>query len=243
MTKIEWTERVWNPVTGCTKMSEACDNCYASVMARRLKGMGQEKYKNGFGVTIHPEALNEPDNWRKPCMVFVCSMGDLFHHKVPSYFIEQVMEVVARNPHITFQILTKRSERMSIFFETYTPPKNAWLGVTCESSAYYRRIDSLRGIKNASVRFVSAEPLLGNMPDIDLDGIDWVITGGESGASARKTDPHYFRSLRDAVLATHRTKFFFKQWGAWGPDGKKRSKYANGSTIDGEEWKDYPQIK
>lgn len=239
-TKIEWTEKSWNPVTGCTKVSEACANCYAAVMTRRLKGMGQKKYANGFEVTTHPEALSEPDRWRKPCMVFVCSMGDLFHKDVPTDFLEQVMDVIERNPHITFQILTKRSRRMAEFFTTHKPPKNAWLGVTCESHLHYDRVKDLQTIKDATVRFISAEPLLDNMPDIDLADIDWVITGGESGASARKPDIQHFRSLRDAVLASPRARFFFKQWGAWGPDGVKRSKYENSHTLDGKEWHEYP---
>lgn len=240
-TKIEWTEKVWNPVTGCTKVSEACRNCYAEVMARRLSGMPgtKEKYRNGFTPTIHPECLNEPYEWKKPCIVFVVSMGDLFHEEVPLSFIDKVMNIIEDNPQHTFQVLTKRAERMAEFF-TYQReiPKNVWLGVTCESSRHYDRIFQLRRVF-ATVRFLSCEPLLGNMPDIDLNGIDWVITGGESGVNARRTDPHWFRSLRDATLAAHKA-FFFKQWGAYGEDGIKRSKYKNGSLLDGEEWKMMP---
>jgi protein gp37 len=243
MTKIEWTEKVWNPVTGCTKVSEACKNCYAEVMARRLQRMpgSADKYRNGFNVTIHVGCLGEPLEWKKPSMVFVCSMGDLFHKDVSFDFIDMVMNVIRECPQHTFQILTKRPERMAEYFNDLRGvPKNVWLGTTCESSKHYDRIDHLRRIKSAPVRFISCEPLLDNMPDIDLDRIDWVITGGESGACARPTDPHWFRSLRDAVLATHRVKFFFKQWGAWGEDGVKRSKYKNGSVLDGETWKEYP---
>ena len=245
MTKIEWTERTWNPVTGCTKVSEACQNCYAEVMARRLQKMpgSAEKYRNGFQVTLHPECLTEPLTWKQPQMVFVVSMGDLFHQDVPFDFIDNVLQVIRQTPQHTYQLLTKRPERMANYFQTrHGAPLNCWLGTTCESSQHYDRIDHLRAVPGGAVKFVSCEPLLDNMPDIDLDRIDWVITGGESGARARRTDPHWFRSLRNAVLATHRVAFFFKQWGAWGEDGVKRSKYENGSTLDGEEWKEYPEI-
>ena len=244
-TKIEWTEKVWNPVTGCTKVSEACRNCYAEVMARRLSGMpgSKEKYKNGFNPTIHPDCLNEPYSWKKPTMCFVVSMGDLFHKQVPIEFIDSVFDVIENTPQHPYQVLTKRAMRMAWYFSQHRQiPKNVWLGVTCEDSKYYDRICHLRGVKDATVKFISCEPLLGNMPDIDLNGIDWVITGGESGSKARQTDPNWFRSLRDATLAAHKA-FFFKQWGAWGEDGVKRSKYKNGSLLDGEEWKMMPGDK
>lgn len=242
MSKIEWTEKTWNPVTGCTKISEACENCYAEVMAKRLSGMpaSKEKYRNGFKLTIHPEALEEPYKWKKPSMVFVCSMGDLFHKDVPTSFIDSVIKVIEDNPQHTFQLLTKRAKRMfQFFYESGREiPKNCWLGVTCESGKHKERIDYLR-LLEAPVRFVSCEPLLGNMNGIDLDGIDWVITGGESGVNARRTPADWFRGLRDACRRWN-TPFFFKQWGAWGEDGVKRSKYKNGSILDGKEWKQYP---
>lgn len=242
MSKIEWTEKTWNPVTGCTKISEACENCYAEVMAKRLSGMpaSKEKYRNGFKLTIHPEALEEPYKWKKPSMVFVCSMGDLFHKDVPTSFIDSVIKVIEDNPQHTFQLLTKRAKRMFLFFyeSGREIPKNCWLGVTCESGKHKERVDYLR-LLEAPVRFVSCEPLLGNMNDIDLDGIDWVITGGESGVNARRTPADWFRGLRDACRRWN-TPFFFKQWGAWGADGVKRSKYKNGSLLDGKEWKQYP---
>ena len=245
MSKIEWTEKTWNPVTGCTKISEACENCYAEVMAKRLSGMpaSKEKYRNGFKLTIHPEALEEPYKWKKPSMVFVCSMGDLFHKDVPTSFIESVIKVIEDNPQHTFQLLTKRAKRMfQFFYESGREiPKNCWLGVTCESGKHKERVDYLR-LLEASVRFVSCEPLLDNMNDIDLDGIDWVITGGESGVNARRTPADWFRGLRDACRRWN-TPFFFKQWGAWGADGVKRSKYKNGSLLDGKEWKQYPVIR
>lgn len=243
-TKIEWTEKTWNPVTGCTHVSAACQNCYARVMAKRLSGMpgGKNKYKNGFKLTLHPECLNEPYSWKKPTMCFVVSMGDLFHEEVPLSFIDKVMNVIEDNPQHTFQVLTKRAERMADYF-TYEReiPKNIWLGVTCENSQYYDRIFHLRRIF-ATVRFISCEPLLGDMADINLTNIDWVITGGESGVNARRTPADWFRNLRERCIETE-TPFFFKQWGAWGEDGIKRSKYKNGSLLDGIEWKMMPGDK
>ena len=244
MTKIEWTEKTWNPVSGCTKISEACQNCYAEVMARRLQGNHIRGYEQGFKVTLHPERLEEPLTWKKPTMVFVVSMGDLFHQDVPFAFIDNIMQVIRQTPQHTYQLLTKRPDRMANYFQTrHGAPPNCWLGTTCENSRHYDRIDHLRAVPGGAVKFISCEPLLDNMPDIDLDRIDWVITGGESGACARPTNPRWFRSLRNAVLATHRVRFFFKQWGAWGEDGVKRSKYKNGATLDGEEWKEYPEGK
>lgn len=244
MSKIEWTEKTWNPVTGCTKISQACANCYAEVMAKRLSSIPatKEKYKNGFKPTIHLESLEEPLKWKKPSTVFVCSMGDLFHEDVPFEYIDKVMDVIRNTPQHTYQILTKRASRLDIYFDEYhhgAPPKNVWLGVTCESSGNYIRVDILRGIKDASVKFLSCEPLLGDLSDINLDGIDWVITGGESGLCARRTLIEWFRGLRDACLRWN-TPFFFKQWGAWGEDGVKRSKYKNGHLLDGEEYRMMP---
>lgn len=241
-TKIEWTGRTWNPCSGCSKVSEACRNCYAEVMAKRLSGMpgSKEKYKNGFEPTLHPECLNEPLSWRKPSMVFVVSMGDLFHKSVPFEFIDKVIDVIEATPKHTYQILTKRAQRMATYFADHRHiPKNVWLGVTCENAKYYDRVNHLRGVKEATVRFLSCEPLLGDMPDINLKGIDWVITGGESGVNARRTPTDWFRNLRDRCIETE-TPFFFKQWGAWGEDGIKRSKYKNGSLLDGKEWKQMP---
>ena len=244
MTKIEWTERTWNPVTGCTKVSEACQNCYAEVMARRLQKMpgSAEKYRNGFQVTLHPECLTEPLTWKQPQMVFVVSMGDLFHRDVPFDYIDRVMEVIENCPHHTFQLLTKRAYRMFDYFCNWRKkevPQNVWLGVTCERGKYKERIDLLTLI-DAPVRFLSCEPLLGDMADINLDGIDWVITGGESGPCARRTPIEWFRGLRDACRRWN-VPFFFKQWGTWGADGIKRSKKENGSILDGETFKEYPR--
>ena len=241
-TKIEWTERTWNPVTGCTKVSEACQNCYAEVMARRLQGNHIRGYENGFKVNLHHDRLCEPLSWKKPQMVFVVSMGDLFHQDVPFTFIDNIMQVIRQTPQHTYQLLTKRPYAMMNYFQTrHGAPMNCWLGTTCESSRHYDRIDDLIAVPGGSVKFLSCEPLLDNMQDINLQGIDWVITGGESGSRARRTDPDWFRSLRDACLRRD-VPFFFKQWGAWGEDGVRRSKYANGSLLDDTEWKQYPRI-
>jgi protein gp37 len=244
-TKIEWTQKVWNPVTGCTKVSEACQNCYAEVMARRLQKMpgSAVKYRNGFQPTIHVSSLGEPLEWKKPSMVFVCSMGDLFHKDVSFDFIDMVMNVIRECPQHSFQILTKRPERMAEYFNPLRGvPENVWLGTTCENSKHYDRIDALRSIEAPNVKFLSCEPLLGPMNDINLWCIDWVITGGESGACARRTPVEWFRGLRDACLRWN-TSFFFKQWGAWNQEGVKQSKYKNGSLLDGVEWKQYPKLK
>lgn len=242
-TKIQWTEKTWNPVTGCSKVSEACKNCYAEVMARRLQKMpaSAEKYKNVFNVTLHPECLDEPYKWKKPSMVFVVSMGDLFHKEVSFNYIMRVMATISETPQHTYQLLTKRTYRMKEYAQMFGFPKNVWLGTTCENANHYDRIDILRSIKCDNVKFISCEPLLGNMSDINLTGIDWVITGGESGVGARPTDVSWFRCLRNRCVETN-TPFFFKQWGAWGEDGVKRSKYANGSLLDGVEWKQYPKL-
>lgn len=241
MSKIEWTNKTWNPVTGCTKMSEACQNCYAEVMAKRLQAMpgSKEKYKDGFKVTLHPDCLDEPLHWSKPRMVFVVSMGDLFHKDVPYEYIDKVMDVISNTPDHTYQILTKRANRMWEYFSMRSVPQNVWLGVTCESGKYYDRIAWLRRIQGVKVKFLSCEPLLGNISDINLNGINWVIAGGESGSRARQTPAVWFRGLRDRCQRCN-VPFFFKQWGAWGEGGIKRSKYANGSLLDGKEWKQYP---
>lgn len=238
-TKIEWTDKTWQPMHGCTKVSSACTNCYAEVMARRLQGNHVRSYENGFKPTLNPDVLNEPYKWKKPCMVFVCSMGDLFHEDVPFEYISKVMKVIRENPQHTFQLLTKRAKRMFFYFAHNRVPRNVWLGVTCESFNYYGRIDYLRKIHTAPVRFISCEPLRGFLTDIDLDGIDWVITGGESGPRASRTPADCFRALRDRCIEAN-VPFFFKQWGTWGEDGIRRNKKDNGCLLDGREWKQYP---
>lgn len=230
--KIEWTDKTWNPVTGCTKQSAGCAHCYAEVMARRLKGMGQVKYKNAFKLTIHPEDLDEPKKWTKAHNIFVCSMGDLFHKDVPFEFIDKVMQTIRETPRHRYQILTKRAERMQEYFQTREVPQNAWLGVTVEVQSSRFRIDCLRNLP-APVRFLSCEPLLEDLGEMNLQGINWVITGGESGMQARPMQEAWVlnikRQAEDAGAA-----FFFKQWGTWGQDGVKRNKHANGKLLQGE---------
>lgn len=230
--KIEWTDKTWNPVTGCTKQSAGCTHCYAEVMARRLKGMGQVKYKNAFKLTIHPEDLDEPKKWTKAHNIFVCSMGDLFHKDVPFEFIDRVMQTICETPRHRYQILTKRAERMQEYFQTREVPQNAWLGVTVEVQSSRFRIDCLRDLP-APVRFLSCEPLLEDLGEMNLQGINWVITGGESGMQARPMQEAWVlnikRQAEDAGAA-----FFFKQWGTWGQDGVKRNKHANGKLLQGE---------
>lgn len=230
--KIEWTDKTWNPVTGCTKQSAGCAHCYAEVMARRLKGMGQVKYKNAFKLTIHPEDLDEPRKWTKAHNIFVCSMGDLFHKDVPFEFIDKVMQTIRETPRHRYQILTKRAERMQEYFQTREVPQNAWLGVTVEVQSSRFRIDCLRNLP-APVRFLSCEPLLEDLGEMNLQGINWVITGGESGMQARPMQEAWVlnikRQAEDAGAA-----FFFKQWGTWGQDGVKRNKHANGKLLQGE---------
>ncbi len=231
--RIEWTEMTWNPVTGCTKLSAGCQNCYAAVMAKRLKAMGQANYRNGFRVTCHPATLSAPLHWRKPQLVFVNSMSDLFHADVSEDFIQRVFDVMTQAGKHTFQVLTKRAERLAALAPRLPWPTNIWAGVTVENAAYTHRIDFLRAVP-AAVRFLSLEPLLGPIPNIDLDGIHWVIVGGESGPNCRPMDKDWVRSLRDQCLAA-KVPFFFKQWG--GPNHMKKK---NGSVLDGRVWKDRP---
>lgn len=231
-TKIEWTDRTWNPVTGCTKLSTGCTHCYAEKMAQRLKSMGVKKYENGFQLTLHEYTLDEPLNWRQPHTIFVCSMADLFHENVPFYFIDKVMDTIRRTKYHRYQILTKRAARMSTYFAENKIPENVWLGVTVEAPSEIERIDYLRQLK-ASIRFLSCEPLVENLGMIDLTDIDWVIVGGESGVQARPMKPEWVRSIMQQA-DEQEVAFFFKQWGTWGSDGVKRNKKANGKVIDGK---------
>lgn len=241
-TKIEWTERVWNPVTGCTRQSAGCVHCYAETMARRLKAMGIAKYRNGFEVTLHPETLAEPLGWKRGCNIFVCSMGDLFHKDVPFEFVDRVMETIRRAPQHRFQILTKRAERMAEYFAVREVPKNAWLGVTVECQDTKFRIDCLREIADVSVRFLSCEPLLENLSSLDLKGIHWVIVGGESGPQARPMKEDWVIGIQQQCRK-QKAAFFFKQWGTWGHDGVKRSKHANGKFLRGKVVQEMPFVK
>ena len=231
-TKIEWTDKTWNPVTGCTKLSIGCTNCYAEIMARRLCAMGQEKYANGFQITLHEEVLEDPLLWQKPHTVFVCSMSDLFHEKVPFDFIEKVMKTIMATPWHRYQLLTKRDNRMAKYFETRSVPENVWLGVTVEAKSIVNRIDTLRTIP-APIRFLSCEPLLEDLGELNLSNIHWVIVGGESGKRARPMKEEWVLNIEKQATSSG-SAFFFKQWGTWGSDGVKRSKYSNGKLLKGE---------
>ena len=208
---IEWTQATWNPVTGCTKISQGCKNCYAERLAKRLQLMGAYRYRNGFGLTLHPDILDLPTKWRKPKLIFVNSMSDLFHKDVPADFISKVFETMANCPQHTFQVLTKRSSRLAALASKLSWPPNVWMGVSVEDSRVTHRIDDLRQVP-AAVRFLSVEPLIGSLGTINLGGIHWVIVGGESGPRARRMESTWvediFQQCRSASVP-----FFFKQWG------------------------------
>lgn len=240
MTTIEWTDETWNPITGCTKYSEGCAHCYAESMANRLKLMGVKKYANGFSVTLHPDVLKEPLSWLKPRNIFVCSMSDLFHEDVPFDFIDNIICIIKQTPHHRYQLLTKRPERMREYFSNRTVPDNVWLGTTVENSNYKNRIEILKTIK-AKIHFLSCEPLLGPLGDLDLSGIEWVIVGGESGPKARRMQPEWVKMIREKA-SNCGIPFFFKQWGTWGSDGVKRSKKANGKLLDGSLIQEMPKL-
>jgi len=238
-TKIEWTEQTWNPVTGCTKVSPGCKHCYAETMAKRLTAMGAPGYDNGFEISLMSGRLNQPLKRKKPTIYFVNSMSDLFHEEVPFSFIDQVMETIEQTPQHTYQILTKRAERMAQYFKDKPAPRNAWLGVSVEDKQYgLPRINYLRTIK-ASVRFLSVEPLLEDLGKVDLYGIHWVIVGGESGPKARPMKPKWVDPIQKQCVQ-QKVSFFFKQWGGWGADGKKRAKQQNGRLYKGQTWDDMP---
>jgi len=229
---IEWTGSTWNPITGCTKISEGCRHCYAERMALRLRGTGSRKYRNGFRPTRHPDLLEEPLTWPKPQMVFVCSMSDLFHAEVPDDFIMRIFDTMRSAPRHTFQILTKRAKRLAELDGAIEWPPNVWAGVTVESPAYTDRINDLASTA-AAVKFVSFEPLLAPVEKWETDAIDWVIVGGESGPGARTMRPEWVRAIRDRCLEKH-IPFFFKQWGGF---AKKKA----GRTLDGRTWNEFPE--
>jgi len=231
---IEWTESTWNPVSGCTKISAGCLNCYAERMAKRLQAMGQQRYRNGFKVTLHPEALDEPYHWKKPRIVFVNSMSDLFHEKISVGFIQDVFRVMNENKQHTFQILTKRSNRLCQLAPLLDWSPNIWMGVTIENNNYVDRANDLR-LVNAAVKFLSLEPLLGPLPDLELVGIDWVIVGGESGPGARPMKEEWVLDIKKRCRDEHKTPFFFKQWG--GVNKKKA-----GRILQGRTWNNYPKV-
>lgn len=229
--KIEWTHTTWNPVSGCTKISAGCKNCYAERMAMRLKAMGVERYRRGFDVSIHHDLLDQPLVWRQPRLVFVNSMSDLFHEKVPNEFIGRIFETMERCPQHTFQILTKRSKRLLELAASLPWPKNVWMGVTVEDAVAVYRICHLAEVP-AAVRFLSCEPLLGPIENIPLNGIDWVIVGGESGPHARSMQPEWVRSLLNQCKQA-KVPFFFKQWGG-------TRKKTTGRLLDGRVYDEMP---
>lgn len=240
MSKIEWTEETWNPTTGCNKVSAGCKNCYAEVMANRLKAMGAPGYKNGFEFTIMPERLEQPIRKKKSTKYFVNSMSDLFHEDMPIEFLDKIMGVIDLTPQHIYQILTKREDSMFEYFSNRHVPENIWLGVSVENKKHgVPRIDKLRNI-NATIKFLSVEPLLEDIGKIDLTGIDWVIVGGESGVNARPMKKEWALNVKHQCEEQN-VAFFFKQWGTWGADGVRRSKKNNGRLLEGQEWNEYPE--
>jgi protein gp37 len=230
---IEWTEMTWNPVTGCTKISQGCKNCYAERMAKRLHAMGSERYRDGFRVTLHPDLLDVPRRWRQPRVVFVNSMSDLFHEDVPEAYIARVFATMRDCPHHTFQILTKRAERLAAISPRLPWPPNVWMGVSVEGSRVTSRIRYLLQVP-AAVRFLSLEPLIGPLENLPLGGIDWVIVGGESGPRARTMQ----REWVDSILAQCRSAsvaFFFKQWG-----GVRKDR--TGRMLNGRNYDEMPEV-
>jgi len=240
--KIEWTEATWNPVVGCTKVSPGCKHCYAEVMARRLQAMGAAGYESGFKkIRLRREKLSEPLVRLKPTVYFVNSMSDLFHPQVPTEFIDQVFSTMRTASWHTFQVLTKRPERMNQYLGTKRVPDHIWLGTSVENKRHgVPRISELRKVR-ACTRFLSVEPLLEDIGKVNLNGIAWVIVGGESGANARPMQPAWVQNVQ-TQCENAGVKFFFKQWGAHGEDGVKRSKKANGRLLDGQVWDEMPSI-
>jgi protein gp37 len=229
--QIEWTESTWNPVTGCTKVSPGCKFCYAEVMAKRLQAMEQPNYVNGFKLSLQPHMLEHPLLWKRPQTIFVNSMSDLFHEDVPLDYVQRVFDVMRRAHWHRFQVLTKRAERLVELSPSLDWAPNVWMGVSVETTNYRHRIDLLRAT-GAQIKFLSLEPLLGPLPELDLGGIDWVIVGGESGPNARPLDAEWVLDLRDQCLQAD-VPFFFKQWGG-------RNKKKAGRELDGQTWSEMP---
>ena len=231
--KINWTSSTWNPVTGCSRVSEGCQHCYAERMAKRLQAMGVKKYRNGFEVTPHLDALDEPLRWRKPRIIFVNSMSDLFHEKIPLDYIRKIFDVIWAADRHVFQVLTKRAERMAELAHRLDWPPNLWMGVTVEAQRYTGRIDLLREIP-APVRWLSMEPLLTAVPELDLTDINWVVVGGESGPGARSMKREWVYQIRSACRR-QKAAFFFKQWG--GVNKKK-----TGRLLDNQLYNEMPPL-
>ena len=239
---IEWTQATWNPTTGCDRTSPGCDRCYALTLSKRLKAMGNPKYQTdgdprtsgpGFSLTLHEDVLQLPKRWATPRLIFVNSMSDLFHPDVPEEYIERVFDVMAETPRHTYQVLTKRSKRLTEMAAKLPWPSNVWMGVSVESATYRFRIDHLREVP-AATRFLSIEPLIGPVGELDLHGVHWVIVGGESGAGARPVAYEWIVEIRDQCLAAG-VPFFFKQWGG-------RTPKAGGRQLDGERWDEMPNL-
>jgi protein gp37 len=231
---IEWTESTWNPVTGCNKISPGCKYCYAERMAERLQAMGQPNYRNGFELTLQPQMLELPLQWKKPQAIFVNSMSDLFHENVPLTYIQRVFGVMRRAHWHRFQVLTKRAARLAMLSPEIDWPANVWMGVSVENADHVNRIDDLRGA-GAHVKFLSLEPLLGPLARLNLRGIDWVIVGGESGPRARAMDPGWVTDIRDQCCRAG-VAFFFKQWGG-------KNKRRAGRVLDGRTWDEMPKVE
>ncbi len=229
---IEWTDATWNPVTGCTKISPGCRNCYAERLANRLQAMGQANYRNGFKVTLQPQMLELPLKWKAPKRIFVNSMSDLFHEQVPLQYIHEVFDIMRRAHWHQYQVLTKRSERLMEVSDKLRWEPQVWMGVSIENEDYAVRIEHLRRTR-AHVKFLSLEPLLGPLHRLNLRGIDWVIVGGESGPGARPMDPKWVRDIRDQCVRGG-VRFFFKQWGG-------QNKKKTGRTLDGRTWDQMPE--
>jgi len=229
-TKIEWTEATWNPTTGCTKVSEGCKNCYAEKMAKRLQAMGMKRYQNGFQLTLHWDLIDLPLRWKKSRKIFVNSMSDLFHPEVPDEFIRKVFETMNRASHHIFQVLTKRPERVAALAKQLNWTSNIWMGTSVENMRVIERVDHLRKVP-ARVRFLSCEPLLGPLK-LNLEGIHWVIVGGESGPGARPMDEQWVREIRDQCVKEN-VAFFFKQWGGV-------QKHRTGRVLDNRTWDEMP---
>lgn len=230
---IEWSRVSWNPVTGCSRTSPGCDHCYAERMAKRLHGWGMEKYRNGFEVTLHPDTLQLPLKWKKPTLIFVNSMSDIFHDEVPLEYIQQIFTIARRADRHMFQMLTKRSKRLVRLAPKLEWPKNIWMGVTCESQTYTYRIEDLRKVP-AAVRFLSLEPLLGPLPNLDLHDIHWAIVGGESGPGARPMKQEWVEEIQRQCTEQN-VRFFFKQWGGV-------NKKAGGRSLHGRTYDDMPDL-
>lgn len=232
---IEWTNATWNPVTGCTKISPGCENCYAERFSERFRGVPDHPFEQGFDLTLRPERLEQPLRWRQKRMIFVNSMSDLFHKRVPKSFVDRVFDTMEKANHHSFQLLTKRSSRLRNYinhrYDGTSAPRHIWLGVSVEDAQRKSRIAHLQAA-NATVRFLSIEPLIGPVGTLNLDGIHWVIVGGESGPKARHIDEDWVRDIRDQCIDAN-TAFFFKQWGGFRPK-------TGGRELDGREWNEFP---